>query len=181
MRLFTGIALPQEVTDNLEALVGDLRPAARIKWSPVRNLHITTKFIGEWPDDRLDELAAALGEVPSPGPIPIAIRTLGWFPNERSPRVFWAGIEAPDALHELARATDAKAAELGVAPETRRYSPHLTLARIKGPADLRELRRRVDGLPSHEFGRFEANCFHLFQSKLQPGGSVYTRLREYDL
>jgi 2'-5' RNA ligase len=69
MRLFTGIDLPDEVHAKLEALVRALRPAARIKWISVANLHITTKFIGEWPEERLQELVAALRELTPREPI----------------------------------------------------------------------------------------------------------------
>ncbi len=181
MRLFTGISLPPEIKERLEGALRKLRPTAKIKWSPVKNMHITTKFIGEWDAGRLDELTAALAAVASPGPFRIAIRGLGWFPNERAPRVFWAGIEAGEGLAELARRIDDKAAELGVEKERRRFSPHLTLARIKGPADLRELRRAIEEISPIEFGGFEASSYHLYLSEPRAGGSVYTSLREYEL
>ena len=60
MRLFTALDLAPGVAANLERLLKQLRPTARIQWSPPANLHITTKFIGEWPDERLAELRAAL-------------------------------------------------------------------------------------------------------------------------
>ena len=179
MRLFTGIALPAQVLDSLESLVRGLKPTARIKWSPVGNLHITTKFIGEWPAERLGELQAALREVPSPGQIPIGIRNLGWYPNERSPRVLWAGIEAPESLANLAQETDRRLATLGIRPEKRQYSPHLTLARIKGLSDLRELKDAMSHLPSMDFGEFQADRFSLYLSELKPSGSIYTSLAEY--
>ncbi len=181
MRLFTGIALPADITARLEQLVRDLRPTARIKWSQVANLHITTKFIGEWPEERLDEMKEALLAVPSPGPVEIAVRGVGWFPNPRSPRVLYAGIEAPDALHELARDTGRAVAELGVPEEKRSYSPHLTLARIKTPSGLGALKEVVENLPSTDFGTFTADRFHLYLSELRPRGSVYTSLAEFDL
>ena len=66
MRLFTGLDLPEDLVGNLERLLGELRPAARIGWSAPANLHITTKFIGEWPDGRLEELKHALAAVEAP-------------------------------------------------------------------------------------------------------------------
>ena len=62
MRLFTALDLPPDVLLRLERLLAALRPEASIKWSPLDNLHITTKFIGEWPEKRVDELDAALAE-----------------------------------------------------------------------------------------------------------------------
>src|SRR5206468_3384995 len=105
MRLFVGLDLPAEVVRGLENLLDALRPTAKINWSPPSNLHITTKFIGEWPEDRLDELQSALKAVPRRPAITGDVRDLGFFPNARSPRVFWCGIEAP-GLPELAADVD---------------------------------------------------------------------------
>src|SRR6516164_10452374 len=94
MRLFAGLDLPAEVVGNLERLLDELRPAAKIAWSPPANLHITTKFIGEWPEARLEELTTALTCMPARAPISVEVRRVGFFPNPHSPRVFWCGIEA---------------------------------------------------------------------------------------
>jgi RNA 2',3'-cyclic 3'-phosphodiesterase len=181
MRLFTAIDLPAEVLANVEALLERLAPTARIKWSPAANLHITTKFIGEWPEERLGELTGALGSLPARGPIAIAIRNLGFFPNPHSPRVFWAGIEAPPELANLARDTERAAAALGIASEQRAFAPHLTLARIKEPVPMQKLRAAIAALDSLEFGSFTADRFYLYQSRMQRAGSVYTKLSEFPL
>jgi len=181
MRLFTALDLPPEVLASLGQLLARLRPAADLRWAPVENLHITTKFIGEWPEARLAELVRALQEIARPGSIPISIRGLGWFPNARAPRVFWAGIEAPPSLAALARAIDQQLAGLGVPRETRPFSPHLTLARIKGTPDLARLRRTIEQLPSTEFGSFVADRYFLYRSELKPTGAVYTKLAEFPL
>ncbi len=181
MRLFTGIDLPGHVMEALERLLELLKPTARLNWSHTENLHITTKFIGEWPAERLEEMKAALATVPSPGPVPVAIRNLGYFPNARAPRVFWAGIEAGPGLAALARETDAAVARLGVEPEKRAFSPHLTLARIKEPVPLADLRETIASLGSLEFGEFTADRFYLYRSQLRPTGSVYTKLAEFPL
>ena len=77
MRLFTGIDLPLDIVRNLESLLDRLRPTAPVKWSPAANLHITTRFIGEWPAERLPELEDALAAIPAAGAIPIHVRKLG--------------------------------------------------------------------------------------------------------
>ena len=181
MRLFTAIDLPACIEDALAGVIVHLRPAARIHWSPRENFHITTKFIGEWPEERLDELLCALdGLAPRDG-IPIEVRGLGWFPNPHSPRIFWAGVKAPPALPELARETDTATTALGIPPETRSFSPHLTLARIKEPLSLAALRQEVARLPSDEFGTFVADRFVLYRSDLRPSGSVYSKIAEFVL
>jgi 2'-5' RNA ligase len=180
MRLFTGLDLPVEVIHNLQELLDQLRPSARIQWSPPTNLHITTKFIGEWPEERLDELTSALKGVASRGPILVQIRGLGFYPHARSPRIFWCGIEAP-GLKELAADTDRATAALGIESEKREYSPHLTLARIKEPLNLQPLHGKIAALPKVDFGSFEARAFFLYRSTMRPQGSVYTKLAEFPL
>lgn len=181
MRLFIGIDLPPEIVANLEDLLQRLKPSAQINWSPPRNLHITTKFIGEWPDERLPELKSALGTLPARQPIAIAIEKLGFFPNPHSPRVFWAGVHGGDDLASLARDTEGALAPLGIAKEGRPYSPHLTLARIKTPGNQPALLQAVAKLPSLDFGGFVAGRFYLYQSRTAPTGSVYTKLAEFPL
>src|SRR5271157_5866479 len=81
MRLFAGLDLPAATVHRLEDLLDRLRPTARIQWSPPDNLHITTKFIGEWPEERMDELKAALAAVGPRVPVPVHVRRVGFFPN----------------------------------------------------------------------------------------------------
>lgn len=178
MRLFTGLDLPAEVVHNLEKLLKQLQPTARLNWSPPGNLHITTKFIGEWPEERLEELRGALAGLPARPPIQVHIRKVGFFPNPHSPRVFWCGIEAP-GLAELAADTDRAASALGIASEKREYSPHLTLARIKEKLDLQPLREAIAAQASLDFGQFSGRSFFLYRSQLRPTGSVYTKLAEF--
>jgi len=178
MRLFTALDLAPGVAANLERLLERLRPTARVQWSPPANLHITTKFIGEWPDHRLAELKTALAALPARAAIQVRIHHLGFFPSPHAPRIFWCGIEAP-GLAELAGEPDRATAALGVEPETRAFSPYLTLARIKDRLNPQPLREAIAGLPELEFGSFVAAGFCLYQSQLRPGGSVYTKLAEY--
>lgn len=181
MRLFTAIDLPDNIKERLDVLVSRLRTHAHIKWSPVYNLHITTKFIGEWPGERVNELDSVLRAVAVEGRVEIAVRGLGWFPNPHRPRVFFAAVHGSPSLHELAKALDSACAALGIRPEDRDYSPHLTLARIKETVPLDSLRRAIAALETVEFGNFSPRCFHLYRSEPGHAGSVYTKLQEYPL
>ncbi|MBI1895194.1 MAG: RNA 2',3'-cyclic phosphodiesterase [Acidobacteria bacterium] len=181
MRLFTGIALPRDVIANLERLLDRLRPAAQIKWSAAYNLHITTKFIGEWPEQRVPELVETLRPLSAAAPIDVSIGGMGWFPNPHSPRVLWLGIQASESLGALARATDEALAAIGVPKEDRKFSPHLTLGRIKDPVPLVTLRKAIAEMPPVEFGSFVADRFHLYRSVPGPAGSIYTQLAEFAL
>lgn len=181
MRLFTALDIPADVRSTLTALLAQLRPAAKFQWSPPENLHITTKFIGEWPAERVAELTAALGRMERTGPMEVAVRGLGWFPNPHSPRVLFAGIEAGPELGELHQRTDAACAALGVPAETKKFNPHLTLARVRTHGGLAEVRRRIAALPETDFGVFTARSFHLYESAPCPTGTVYTPLEEFSL
>src|ERR1700683_2409914 len=166
MRLFTAIEISpsakddakddsnDDVKSNLRSLLERLRPAAKLNWTRVDNLHITTKFIGEWPEDRLEDIKRALLSVPSPGAIQVRIGGIGWFPNARNPRVLWAGVKAGEELRQLAQATETAGHPLGVAREDREYSPHLTLARIRDRVPLDALRSLIHSLGPAEFGFF---------------------------
>jgi 2'-5' RNA ligase len=179
LRLFTAIDLPQEITGRLDRLISDLRPLARINWSPAANLHLTTKFIGQWPEERMPELTRALSGLGSRVPIPIRVAGLGFFPNAKSPHVFWAGVDASQQLSGLAKETDQALEKLDVKPEIRAYSPHLTLARIKDPSGLRSFRSEVERRGQPDFGSFTTDRFYLYLSKPGPAGSVYTKLSEF--
>lgn len=181
MRLFCGLSLAYEVRRNIELLLEHLRPKSEIQWSPSENLHITTKFIGEWPDERLDEVRAAAAKVPPSGAIAVAVRGLGWFPNPHQPRVLFAGVDAPQQLHDLHAETDRALAAIGVKPESKPYHPHLTLARIKNAGDLAPLRQAIAGLPSADFGTFTVTKHLLYRSKTSPGGSQYSVVGEFPL
>jgi 2'-5' RNA ligase len=198
MRLFTAIDLPAEVKQHLAELIDRLRPTAPWRWSSVENLHITTKFIGEWPEARLAEMRDVLFTVKAV-PIDIEVRGLGWFPNAQRPRVFWAGVEGGEPLQALARDTEAAVAKLGVAVEPREYTPHLTIARVPNPlvgqvCNLQRVfnplggvtlkptsglktRCRIQSCPTTEFGCFRAADFHLYLST----AGHYTKLETFPL
>ena len=180
MRLFVAIDIPADLKDALRCFVGRLRPTAKISWSPVDNLHVTTKFIGECPEARLDEMKRALTLVPVKGAFAITIKGLGWFPNPRRPRVFWAGVEGGEPLRALARATAQAVADLGVPADERDYSPHLTLARIREAVPLDGLHQMIESFPAgcgFNFGSFSATQFFLYLS----AGGKYTQLAEFAL
>ena len=180
MRLFTSIDLSVETREQITSLLATLRPTAKLNWSPPENLHITTKFIGEFPENRLAELNSALAAMAARAPFDITISGLGWFPNPHQPRSFWAGIHASEGLPELAKATDLALQPLGIARESKPYSPHLTLARVRSPGvELHVLRGAIAQLPTVEFGRFAVSGFHLYLSELSSTGSRYTKLAEF--
>jgi RNA 2',3'-cyclic 3'-phosphodiesterase len=160
----------------------------RARWVRPENLHVTLKFIGHVDAGKLDAIRGQLSQVRSDSPVEVRFRGTGFFPNEKRPRVFWAGIEASPNLAELAGEIDKRLEPIGVPRETRDFAPHLTLARFEPPGLSDKLRAAI-GKPTappemavpqaREFGALQTKEFHLIESKLRPGGAEYTTLQSF--
>ena len=175
MRLFTAIDIPPDVKATLAALLDRLLPLAKLHWIPIEKLHITTKFIGEWPEERLDDLKRALGAVRGSAPMEIVIRRAGWLPNPRSARLLYAGVEASESLTALAAATERAAVGVGVPVENRVYRPHVTLARTRKRVPLDTLKHGLEEIELSAIGSYRTSAFALYLS----AGGKYTKLREF--
>jgi RNA 2',3'-cyclic 3'-phosphodiesterase len=176
MRLFTGIALAEPARNNIARLLRELRPIAQLNWSRAENLHITSKFIGEWPEERLRELEKVLEKLALTAGFDVTIEGLGWFPNPHRPHTLFAGVHAGPELPVLAGATEEALAQIGIPREKRPYSPHLTLARIR-QENVRPLRAHIANMTNLHFGTFPVSEFHLYLSRK----SAYTPLATYPL
>ena len=180
MRLFVALEIPPAVRESLGEFLAALRALSpQPRWVRTDNLHITLKFIGEVQPEKLGDIRAALSAVHSNRSVTLDFRGVGFFPNEKRPRVFWAGIEASANLARLAGDIDSALEKLGVPPEKRPFSPHLTLARFEPPGLPEKLRAVIQENARREFGSVAAREFHLIESKLKPGGAEYTTLETF--
>ena len=186
MRLFIALDITDAIRNRISlflAGVSGFAPEAR--WAKPESLHVTLKFIGEVATEKLDRIHGALAAVHSADPVDMQFRGLGFFPNERRPRVLWCGVEASANLAELAANIDRALAPLGIPPESREFMPHLTLARFQsdgGPRhDLEKRLRAAGDLKSYDFGRTQESNFHLIESKLKPSGAEYRRLQTFPI
>lgn len=180
MRLFVALAIPEEVRTRLEALMNGLReewpasPQKKPRWTNPENLHVTLKFIGSVPEAKLEPICEALSKVHAYEPVHLRFRGLGFFPNEKRARVFWAGIETEPSLTDLAGAVEKSLEKLGVAAEERAFTPHLTLARLDGSRIGESTLNLMHKNVANDFGGLRANEFHLMESKLSAAGAQYT-------
>jgi 2'-5' RNA ligase len=180
VRLFVALDIPGDLRTALGAFIEKVRPACRnARWVRMEGARITLKFIGEVPAEKAEGVKTALAAVPFTSPIKIFFRGLGFFPSERRPRVFWAGMEAGDELGALAAAAESALEPFGIAREQRAFSPHLTLARFDSPSDLHRLHAAIAAAGPLEFGGTIAKEFHLYQSVLKRGGAEYTQLATF--
>jgi RNA 2',3'-cyclic 3'-phosphodiesterase len=180
VRLFVALDVGTPVRAALSELTAKLQktcPSAR--WVRLEGVHITLKFIGEVPNEKIEAIRQALGGLPGFAPIDMRFSGLGFFPNARRPRVFWAGLQASPQLAALVAALEMKLEPLGIPPEKRPFQPHLTLARFESPQGTRALTAAVEALASPEFGSETFQEFHLYQSVLKRSGAEYTRLVTY--
>ena len=177
MRLFVALEVPAAVRENLASLLQTLRAVSpQTRWVRLENLHVTLKFIGEVPQTKLAGIRDALSGVRSKQLVTLDFRGLGFFPNEKHPRVFWAGIVASPNLKTLAADIDGATEKLGIPREQRPFSPHLTLARFGSPGLPEKLRAAIQENAARELGSLRTSQFHLIESKLQPSGAEYTTL-----
>lgn len=142
-RLFIAVPLPDDAADAVRAIVDEVRAeplpvgAHDVRWVRLDGLHLTLRFLGPTPDDRLEPTAAAVraAAVGAAGSIHIELGGAGTFPPQGRPRALWIGIaDGAEALTQLAAALDSALSEAGWAVEHRPFRPHLTLARSDGVA-----------------------------------------------
>ncbi len=175
-RLFAAVELPEGIRAALEALQ---RKAPGIRRSSLAGAHLTLRFLGDVPLRDLPAVQKALRTVRAE-PFSLRMQGLGLF--ARSGRgVFWAGLEESPALLDLKRQVDAAlAAGAGISPDARRFSPHVTLSRLKTPPSP-ALRAFAAEHASESAGSFAVERFVLFGSLLTPGGAVHTPEEIYPL
>ena len=192
MRVFVGLDIDPDIRERMTRYLEGVRGfAPEARWVKPESFHLTLKFIGEQKDELVEEIKRELATVRAQ-PFDISFRGNGFFPNARSPRVFWLGIEAGAQLPQLAKTVDEAAARTGVPRETNDYRPHLTLARSGSgrpqpkPGDrpsppLRRLAEKLEGKPAPDFGTMTAREFFLYESQLSPGGARYTKIARFPL
>jgi 2'-5' RNA ligase len=175
-RLFTALEIPAEVGAALALARGGLFGA---RWLDPENYHITLRFIGDIDARLADEVGDALDEAPRRGAIVVAFEGLAWFGGDK-PRAIVAKVKPSPALAELAADHERRLRRLGLAPETRKFTPHVTLARMRGVspaavADYLASRGRL------EAPGFVADRFVLMSARDGVGGGPYVAEAEYGL
>jgi 2'-5' RNA ligase len=186
IRAFIAIDLP----DDVRAAVGEAQArlkrahtGLKISWAKIENLHITLQFLGYIGEAAVEKLRAALEDVAGRhSPFGLAVAGAGAFPDEKRPRVLWAGCrDEAGQLKSLAESVQAAMEPLGFQPERREFSAHLTLGRVKFPRPDAALTRALDSIKNQPFGAMRVEAIHLFQSELHPQGSIYTKLSSHTL
>ncbi|MCB9959916.1 MAG: RNA 2',3'-cyclic phosphodiesterase [Rhodospirillaceae bacterium] len=176
LRVFVGLALPESVRDALYRLGGGV-PGAR--WLDPANYHVTLRFIGEVDEPQAADLDAALARVSAPS-FGLEIGGVGHFGTRTRPSSIWAGVENSAPLAFLKDKVDRAAVAAGLGPDDHRFTPHITLARLRGAPAL----RIADWERHHNLFRvptMSVDGFTLFRSHLSHLGAAYEPLMDYPL
>lgn len=177
IRLFTAIALPDRVKQNLMLYSGGLGGA---RWQREDQLHLTLRFIGEVDERLADDIVYALAAIRSLA-FDVTIAELGTFGEKKRPRILWAGVRSNPSLMHLRAKIDTALARVGVPPETRKYHPHVTLAKLDRGAATKQLGEYLARNNTLSLMPFEVDRFHLFSSQLSQSGAIYRIEESFDL
>jgi 2'-5' RNA ligase len=187
VRLFVAAELEAGATAALAAVSSALRrrtqalaPHAKLTWVGADRLHLTVRFVGELDDATATRVQQALAPPIAVAPFELTLEGLGVFPPKGPARVVWVGINAGrDGMVAVEREVSARLERCGLPRESRAYSPHLTLARVRDAGGLRS-RALLDG--AREAGEAprgvssRVDAITLFQSRLSPKGPTYVPL-----
>ncbi|MBA7594628.1 RNA 2',3'-cyclic phosphodiesterase [subsurface metagenome] len=183
VRAFIGIDIDEAVRHKLVAAQEQLQATgAQLKLVEPPNIHVTMKFLGEVPEDKIGAIAEALKRAAAgTGQFDIRVKGIGVFPNLRYIRVVWAGVaEGRDEVIGLYQKIDREVQPLGFRPE-RDFVPHMTVARVKTAKQKERLAAFVKEMNDAEFGVTRAQAVELKQSTLTPKGPIYSTLARIEL
>ncbi len=176
IRLFVALDFSDDIRDRLAELGGGV-PGAH--WTDPSNMHLTLRFIGNVPDDITADIDAALAGLEASG-FDLLLNGVGVYGSNRRARVLWAGVERTPALARLQGKVESALVRCGLEPEERKFSPHVTLARLKNaPKD--RIGRFLEERGLFRAGPMRIDHFTLYRSLLGKEAAVYKALGEYPL
>jgi RNA 2',3'-cyclic 3'-phosphodiesterase len=188
LRAFAGIELPAEIKGELQSIQKALQtPQSNyVKWVEVANLHLTLIFLGNIAPAQIDPISRAF-ENATCGirAFELYLQNVGAFPSLDRPNIIWAGLQGDiKTLCAWQKNLEQKLIPLGFPPESRSFSPHLTLGRVRETASFMErqaLGRKLQNLQCQEGTKMTVDSLNLIHSQLTPKGPIYTILRSIKL
>ncbi len=181
MRTFIAIELDSEIRDYLAGIQEGLKKTgADVKWVQPQNIHLTLKFLGERDDKKIEKIKEILDAIVREKKcFAIRLFNIGAFPEIDSPRVIWVGIDKGDQeTKTIAEELEDKISKIGIPKESRAFSSHITIGRVRSPHNRIALIKSLIELPEIEHKEFRADKITLFKSTLSPEGPTYDTLKE---
>ena len=188
VRSFIAIELPDELKVGLTRLQSQLKLGKQpwVKWVDPYSIHLTLKFLGTVAVDRIGEITRAMEEAARGiSPFHLEVKELGVFPNLRRVQVAWVGVSGEvDKLSQLQQRIESNLADLGFAPESRPFTPHLTLARLRNwasPDERQRFGQLIAGTKFEAAYTIEVDAISLMRSQLTREGAIYSRISSIGL
>jgi 2'-5' RNA ligase len=183
IRAFIAIELTDELKLALTRLQGQLKSGSQapVRWVDPYSIHLTLKFLGSISPDMAGKITVVLEEaVRGIPPFPLEAKGLGAFPSLKRVQVVWVGITGEvERLRQLQRRIDSSLSSLGFIPESRPFTPHLTLARLRDrvtPDERQNLGQLIASTSFETAYRLDVDSVNLMRSQLTPQGAVYSRI-----
>ena len=175
-RLFIALAMPEEIAEEIDSLCTGL---PGVRWTELEQFHLTLRFIGEVDHNTFYDIGEALMSVSAP-PFEMRLKGIGQFPPRGAPHTLWVGVEDAEPLLRLRRRIERVLAEVGLEPEHRKFTPHVTLGRVKEPLPQDRFGSFLRRTALFRSSPFAVSSFGLYSSLLRPDGAVHTLEAEYD-
>lgn len=176
LRLFVGLAVPDPVGLQLTNMTGGVAGA---RWVAPENLHLSLRFIGEVDEGAAEDIDAALGQVFSPS-VAVTLTGVGCFETRGRAHTIWAGAEASTSLLDLQARVEAQVQSAGLPPEGRKFTPHVTLARMRR-VPVKQIAPYLADHGGFRAAPFQAEEFILYRSHLGHAAANYEVLAQYPL
>ncbi len=176
IRLFVAIPLPDEVRERMAALCSGL-PGAR--WVQPENMHLTLRFVGDVEHGQAEDVHLALSRISAP-PVEIALSGLDWFGTRSKVHTVFVKADKQEALMHLQRKVESAIVRVGMAPDDRKFAPHVTLGRLRDGRPA-EAQHYCDDRAMFKLAPFTVDRFVLYSSFLSHNGAIYTPEAEYPL
>lgn len=183
-RTFVAIQVNDKIRDQLIKVQDSLKETgADLKLVKPRNIHITLRFIGEVSEDRMENINNAISKSQEIiNPFKLNVSGLGVFPNTNYIRVIWAGVSnGRKSVVTLRYNIDKNLKEYSIPSEDKKFTPHLTIARVKSGKVKNKLQDVIGKMSNTDFGVCEVNHIDLMKSDLTPKGPIYTNIERFDL
>lgn len=184
LRLFIAIPVIPKLRRKFFNLANQLKTTgADVKWVSEENFHITLKFLGDTPQENIDELIKVMEATLSDfEPFRLKFNGVGVFPNMKRPKVVWIGLGAAHReMAAMAEAIEEAVEPLGFEKESRPFKSHLTIGRVRSTRGTPDLIKQMERLKDFDGGSMKLEEIHLMQSELTGSGPIYTVLHRFPL
>lgn len=179
IRLFAALNIPEEIKDKLIEVRNSVIPNSNFKWESREKLHLTLKFIGDFPAENVDQIKSELMFLENYSSLKSEFFNFGYFSRNNKPVILWAGMKILEPINQIVSELNLRLEKFSIQKEDRAFKPHLTLLRIKNDFDESLIHKFKNF--TFEPINFYTNSISLYKSELQKSGSKYFEIKNYKL